>query len=187
MKNILISDLLKGILLVCTLMLLQACEEFDDGSFTPQVIIEPEAPVDTTFTVEDPCLTSSCALQTMTVNAGSANLTMDVFASFDFMRDSAVWGAIKSAVIVVHGNNRNGNEYFNWMSNAINSIGKANETLIIAPQFKTSADVASGSEELIYSSDGWKRGFQSNNITSEKMRFQPQIEDDIINYWSRSS
>lgn len=148
--------------------LLWSCEEPDDGSFTPQVIQVPDAPADTSFTVEDPCLTSSCALRTMTLDAGSADLTMEFYANYDMLREEAIWGTLKSAIIVIHGNSRNANEYFNWLTNATLSLNKQNETLLIAPQFKINSDLG-GNQELIYwSSNGWKRGFQSNNITSVK-------------------
>ncbi len=154
-------------LLICLglLFVLSACEEPDDGSFTPQVIFEPE-PIDTTFTVEEPCLSSACAGVQMSLDGGSATLVQDFFANYDFMREDAVW-PFKSAVIVIHGNNRNGNEYFSWLTNAILSIEKQNETLLIAPQFKTNADITTGSDEIFFSSNGWKRGFQSNNLTSQ--------------------
>ncbi|MCI4671169.1 MAG: hypothetical protein MRZ79_23725 [Bacteroidia bacterium] len=155
--------------LLGTMMFFIACEEIDDGSFTPQVIFDPGPPPDTTFTVEDPCLSTSCALRTMDLDAGSDTLTMDFYSNYDFMREDAIWGTLTSAVIVVHGNLRNGNEYFSWLTNALLSINKQNETLLIAPNFKTSNDVSTGDPDIIYSSDGWKRGFQSNNITSEKI------------------
>ena len=135
---------------------------------TPVVIFRPE-PVDTSFTVEDPCLTVSCALRQMSLDAGSAQLSMDFYSNYDFLQEDAAWGEIQSAVIVVHGNNRNGSEYFSWLANALTSISQERNTLLIAPQFKTSDDVASGSDEVIFSSNGWKRGFQSLNLTSGKL------------------
>ncbi len=149
---------------------LNSCEVEDDGSFTePVIFVDDTEPVDPSYTVEDPCLTSSCGLQTMTLDAGSAELTMEFYASYDILREEAVWGAIKGAIIVVHGNNRNANEYFNWMANAVISMNKQDEVVFIAPHFKTSDDIGGNSNLIHWSSNGWKRGFESSNITSEKM------------------
>ncbi|MEL6696923.1 MAG: hypothetical protein AAFP89_11805 [Bacteroidota bacterium] len=167
-------------------LFLWSCEEPDDGSFTPQVIQEPEPPADTSFTVEDPCLTSSCALQSMTLDAGNADLTMEFYANYDVLREDAVWGTLKSAIIVVHGNNRNANEYFNWLTSTLLSLNKQNETILMAPQFKINSDLG-GNQDLIYwSSNGWKRGFQSNNITSVKYSSY-DIVDSMIQVLSDKS
>lgn len=156
-----------------------SCEPADDGSFTPQVIFVDDTPIDTSFTVEEPCLSPACGLQTMQIPAGTAELTQEFYASFDILRPDAKWGKIKSAVIVIHGNNRNANEYFSWMSNAILGINKQNETAIIAPHFKTSDDIGGNTNLIYWSSNGWKRGFQSSNITSQK-RSSYEVIDSLI-------
>lgn len=162
------NQILFCVVSVVLMTAMSSCEEIDDGSFTPQVIDVPDIPVDPTYTVEDPCLTSSCALKSMTLQAGAAELTQEFYANYDILRDTAVWGNLTSAIIVVHGNNRNANEYFNWMTNAVLSLNKQNETIIIAPQFKIRNDVGSNDGLIFWSNDGWKRGFQSLNITSVK-------------------
>ncbi|MEL7534129.1 MAG: hypothetical protein AAFN10_22675, partial [Bacteroidota bacterium] len=168
-----------GLIASFLLLTLFSCEPEDDGSFTPQVIFVDNTPIDTSFTVEDPCLSPSCGLQTMQLNAGTSDLTMEFYSSYDILRPDAKWGRLKSAVIVVHGNNRNANEYFSWMSNAILGINKQNETAIIAPHFKTSDDIGGNSNLIYWSSNGWKRGFQSSNITSQK-RSSYEVVDSLI-------
>ena len=146
----------------------QSCEEIDDGSFTPQVIAPTPPPPDTSFTVEDPCLTSSCGLKMLMLPGTSGEFEQEFYGNYDILREDAVWGTLTSAVIVIHGNNRNANEYFNWMTNAVLSLGKQNETIIIAPQFKLSGDVGNNDKALFWSNNGWKRGFQSLNIDATK-------------------
>ncbi|MFK7926463.1 MAG: hypothetical protein AB8H47_31230 [Bacteroidia bacterium] len=161
------------------LFALLSCEVEDDGSFTPQVIFVDDTPIDSSFTVEDPCLSPSCGLQTMQVDAGTSELTMEFYAGYDILRPDAKWGKLKSAIITIHGNNRNANEYFSWVSNAILSLNKQNETVVIAPQFKTSDDIGGNSNLIYWSSNGWKRGFQSSNITSRK-RSSYEVVDSLI-------
>jgi hypothetical protein len=164
-----------NILLVFPLLILllgtglSGCEEYDDGSFTPQVIAEPEVPIDTSYTVEDPCLTSSCALRTLRLSGGTdAPYEQPFYSNYDLLREDAVWGTMTSAVIVLHGANRNGNEYFNWITNAVLALGKSNETVIVAPQFNLQGDVGANDRLLYWSSQGWRRGFQSQNVAAVK-------------------
>ncbi|MFK7908631.1 MAG: hypothetical protein AB8B69_26105, partial [Chitinophagales bacterium] len=159
---------------------LSSCEVEDDGVFTPPVIfVDDTTPIDPSYTIEDPCLTSSCALQSMTLDGGSADLTMEMYASYDILREDAIWGAIKGAIIVVHGNERNANEYFNWMANAVLAMNKQDEVVFIAPHFKTSDDVGNNSDLVFWSSNGWKRGFESGNITSNKIASY-EVVDSLI-------
>lgn len=180
------SFLISGMLMICAGLLLNSCEEIDDGSFTPQVIAQPEIPSDTSYTIEDPCLTSSCALQTLFLDGGATPFEQEFYANYEILRPDAVWGTMTSAIIVVHGNNRNGNEYFNWMTNAVLSLGKASETVIVAPQFKLSSETGTNAQHLFYSSNGWKRGFQSLNISSTKYSSYDVI-DSLVAVFSDKS
>lgn len=148
--------------------LLGACEPFDDGAFTPQVIAEPEIPDDTTYTIADPCLTSSCALQTLNLAHTGLPFEQPYYSNYDLQREDAIWGTMTSAVIVVHGNNRNGNEYFNWLANAVLSLRKERETVIVAPQFNLQEDIGANEQLLFWSGNGWRRGFQSLNVSATK-------------------
>lgn len=153
--------------ILCCFLVFTSCETEDDGYFTPPEIFVDDTPVDTNFTIEDPCLSSGCAGYSMILDGGTNDLTMEFFSSFDILRQDAVWGKIKGAVIVVHGNNRNANEYFNWMATAMLNQNLQNEVVFIAPHFKTNDDINGNTNLIYWSSNGWKRGFSSNNITTE--------------------
>ena len=161
------------------IVLLTSCEEEDNGYFTPPIIFEDTTVVDTNYTIADPCLTSSCALRAMTVDGGSEILNFEFYSSYDILDTTARWGRIKSAIIVVHGNNRNANEYFNWMSNSVLNMNLENEVVIISPFFKTSSDAGGDNSQVYWSSNGWKRGFESTNITSEKISSYSVIDSFI--------
>lgn len=165
--------------IVLLLFMMTSCEEEDDGYFTPPVIFEDTTVIDTNFTVVDPCLTSGCALNTMTVDAGSEELQFEFYNSYDILDTTAVWGRIRSAIIVVHGNNRNANEYFNWMSNSVLNMKLEDEVVIISPYFKLRADAGGANDQIYWTSDGWKRGFQSTNITSDKISSYALIDSFI--------
>jgi hypothetical protein len=64
---------------------------------------------------------------------------------------------IKRAIIVVHGANRNADDYFRYMTDAVLMAKKSFETLVIAPHFKTSDDPLE-ENEVYWSSQGWRKG-----------------------------
>jgi predicted esterase len=71
-------------------------------------------------------------------------------------------GAIKRAIIVVHGSGRNGNDYFERTIAPAAAMDLLEETLIIAPTFQTSEDGPS-EDEPFWTSGGWKRGHLSSS------------------------
>jgi hypothetical protein len=73
---------------------------------------------------------------------------------------------VDRAVIVVHGADRNPDDYFATMIGATERAGAMERTLVIAPHFQTSADGADP-DEPIWTSGGWKRGDQSNGLSSD--------------------
>ena len=73
---------------------------------------------------------------------------------------------IAHAVIVIHGNNRDADNYFNNMSAAALRAEDADSTVIIAPQFLTEDDIDAfqlASEFLYWTSGGWKSGSNSRD------------------------
>ena len=56
-------------------------------------------------------------------------------------------------------------------------MNKQDEVVFIAPQFKTSEKIGENSSLTHWSSNGWKRGFESSNITSEKIASYEVVDD----------
>ena len=77
---------------------------------------------------------------------------------------------IERLVIVVHGTNRNADDYYNNMRGAmLQRPDIKDQTLIIAPQFITEIEVDDhnlGRDYPYWSSDGWKVGSNSRNESS---------------------
>lgn len=73
---------------------------------------------------------------------------------------------VDRAVIVVHGANRNPDDYFATMIGATQRAGALARTLVVAPHFQTSADGADP-DEPVWTSGGWKRGDQSNTLPTD--------------------
>jgi hypothetical protein len=71
-------------------------------------------------------------------------------------------GAVRRVVLVVHGNRRNADEYFEYAIEAARTEGVLDSTLIIGPHFQT-ADDQPGPGEHYWSSGGWKTGDRSRD------------------------
>lgn len=83
---------------------------------------------------------------------------------------SEVNDEIKHAVIVVHGTNRNADDYFDNMKFVVETTeARSENTVVIAPQFLTEEDIDAFNLDEVFpywSSDGWKTGSNSRNEES---------------------
>ena len=77
--------------------------------------------------------------------------------------------AIKRAIVVLHGNGRNGPSYYQSVLTAANTAGVTGESIIIAPHFLTEEDINQhlpGTNVAFWSDDGWKQGDESLSTTT---------------------
>ena len=81
--------------------------------------------------------------------------------------------SVQKAVIVIHGANRNADDYYNSIYNNASDLGVLSETIIIAPQFLITADLSHWQPSTEYafwsSTTPWSSGGLSNS-TSEHPR-----------------
>ena len=66
-------------------------------------------------------------------------------------------GEVTRGLIVVHGTNRNADDYFRRAFEAAKLVGGQQRTVVVAPQFQTSSD-GPASDEPFWSGSGWKMG-----------------------------
>ncbi len=69
---------------------------------------------------------------------------------------------LNQAVIVIHGMNRNADDYYDYIEQAATTENVFEQTLILVPKFKTIDDKVKDNE-LYWSASGWKKGFKSKN------------------------
>ena len=69
---------------------------------------------------------------------------------------------VTEAVVVVHGTERNADEYFTTMAEAAALSGRLQSTVIIAPRFQT-VDDAPATDEPYWTSNGWRVGDLSSS------------------------
>jgi hypothetical protein len=128
----------------------------DGGQLANEVSLSFTTTEDGTITSLPPCTsaTQNC-LRTSTF-AGSAGGDFQFYASFPVYEDLARWEEISAAIIVVHGANRNGDDYFSYLMNALRGAGLEDNVLVIAPIFRNAGEAAAN--ELFWSGNGWREG-----------------------------
>lgn len=133
----------------------------------------------TTSEVEEtksPCTSASeeC-MQKIEIAEGS---TFEFYSSYDIISDlEYVWEEIEEVVFVVHGQNRNADEYFRHMTNAVGDIGKLDNTLVIAPYYKEEANAVDG--ELFWGNN-WREGADSKNSGTDLSSYT--VLDRMVDY-----
>ena len=73
---------------------------------------------------------------------------------------------IRRAVVIVHGKKRNAQNYFDAVSRLAAEEGRSSDTLVMALQFLTRADVVAhqlSGNVLYWDTEGWKHGLKSLN------------------------
>lgn len=133
----------------------------------------------TTNEVEEtktPCIEASeeC-MQQIEISEG---FSFEFYSSFDIVSDADfVWEDIEKVVFSVHGQNRDADEYFRYMTTSVGDIGNLENTLVIAPYFKEEANAADG--ELFWDSN-WREGANSANSGADISSFT--VLDQLVNY-----
>ena len=88
-------------------------------------------------------------------------------------------GAFTKAVVVVHGTNRNAQDYYNTIYDIAESLGQTEHALIVAPHFQSDEDSAQANE-LQWSSWGWKEGNKSIEKAGLERISSFAVMDDLI-------
>ena len=105
--------------------------------------------------IQYPCITPNSDCKN---NIKIGDGTFELFSSFHIDSLSEARGAI----VTLHGNNRNADDYFEKMASIIVGLGLTDDILIIAPKFATlyerSTDV-----DWYWNTTSWKWGMQSYN------------------------
>ena len=100
-----------------------------------------EMPRDWTFTIvgdeviteQAPCITASAGCrETIPIGASSS---IQVYTSFPLLAENRRWEKITNAIIVVHGQNRNADDYFQNLTSVLEQTGLSESTILLAPHF----------------------------------------------------
>ena len=123
--------------------------------------------------VEYPCLTSSDdCLNSLNIKDG----TFDFYSSFHI--DSSNNDVI-GAILTVHGNNRNADDYFDKMVSVVSSQGLSDHVIVIAPKFGTSYEQTIDTD-WYWSTTSWKWGLQSYSSASGGKVSSFEVIDSLL-------
>ena len=93
--------------------------------------------------------------------------SLPFYASFPIFEDNAEWLDLTAAIIVVHGANRDADNYFSYLSTTLQQENLSDKVALIAPSFQNDAE-AEG-DEFYWTNTGWRSGNNSldaNDVSS---------------------
>jgi hypothetical protein len=85
--------------------------------------------------------------------------SLPVYNSFPVFEAEGPWTGLTTAVIVVHGANRNAGDYFEYLMFSLQAKDLENEALLLAPQFQ---EAPTADHTLYWSGNGWREGQTAN-------------------------
>jgi hypothetical protein len=119
-----------------------------------------------------PCISSSC--RSFVAIEGEKGVT--VYRSFDLASGSP---AVRRMVVVVHGSQRNAYGVFSNIVSVAQAVDELGETLIVAPLFKTAADLP-GANELYWTDSGWKSGDDSVGLPASSFDVVDRLAEIVV-------
>jgi pimeloyl-ACP methyl ester carboxylesterase len=102
---------------------------------------------------DTPCTTADagCRRQ-LDLGAGAGT---DYLSSFDLEAGLVPLTGITAAVIVIHGANRDADNYFRYLTNSLRGVGQTDSVVLLAPYFR---EEATAEATLTWSGNGWRAG-----------------------------
>jgi hypothetical protein len=127
-----------------------------------------EAPLAFTFmTREEGGASNTACTEATTACLSTLNLdnqsTFPFYASFPIYEEQT-WPDLTSALIVVHGANRNADDYFSYLTSSLMNTGQTATTVLISPGFQDESTVQD--DELYWSGSGWREGRNSSDANA---------------------
>lgn len=126
---------------------------------------------DEVITEQAPCITAAAGCrETIPISTSSS---IQVFTSFPLLAENRRWEKITNAIIVVHGQNRNADTYFQDLTNVLQQTGLSESTILLAPHF---AEQGSG-DALFWTDRRWRIGENSDDASGVSSF---TVVDDLI-------
>lgn len=108
-----------------------------------------------------PCTSASNSCLQSVAIAPQANF--DFYSNYPIYLENAKWELLENAVIVVHGQNRNADEYFSWLTSTFNNANLSNNTILISPFFKNQTDASTG--DIHWRTSNWREGQNASDAS----------------------
>lgn len=126
--------------------------------------------------------TADC-LRTFLYEEAGVEYNFQFYSNYDVTNDPGfVWNDIKNLIVVVHGQNRDADEYFRIMNQAIAGTALQGNTLVVAPYFK---DDAAAEGNAFFWGSNWRFGGDTNNTQVNMSSFS--VVDALISAFTSSA
>jgi hypothetical protein len=127
-----------------------------------------------------PCSGTAACLESTTLSVNTIDGKVDFYSNYPIYLENAEWEKLKYAVIVVHGQSRNADDYFSYLTATLADIGAQDSTILIAPHFKKEQD----SQQDLYwpTSSGWREGqVSSSDVKLSSFAVVDSLVDQLNN------
>ncbi|WP_224485395.1 Ig-like domain-containing protein [Robertkochia aurantiaca] len=123
------------------------------------------------------CTTASAdCLRTLSIEVDGTPYEFQYYSNYDIESDPEfVWEGIENLILVTHGQNRDADNYFRIMNQAVSGAGLEGNTLVVAPYFREQASAAAGQ---LYWGSNWRFGGNASNAGTAVSSFS--VADALI-------
>ena len=111
-----------------------------------------------------PCRGTVDCLESVEWNINGAEVSFWVYANYPFDLENAAWEDLKQAIIVVHGQNRDADNYYQYLSASLDDLNLSESTLLIAPWFRDASNTSFS--DMYWSSSAWREGGNTSGSTN---------------------
>ena len=154
-----------------------------EGKMLHQAVSYSFTTENTDTNAKTPCLSASgdCMQRLEFLDNSEQSLSFDVYSNYDFIEDTEfVWDFIEKVVVVVHGANRDADNYYGYMINSLQSLELEETTLVIAPYFQNNGTAPANG--LVWNDSRWREGANAGNNNSGISSFT--VLDSLVNRFS---
>ncbi len=111
----------------------------------------------------EPCTSPgpACLRTALITNGAGAGAGFEFYSSYPPYLEDARWVNLKNAIIAVHGQNRDADNYFSYMMSVLRSEGLEDNTILIAPFFEGDG----GGGDLYWNTSAWREGQRSSDAS----------------------
>lgn len=106
-----------------------------------------------------PCTAASNSCLQSVALGPQANFNF--YSNYPIYLENAKWEFLEHAVIVVHGQNRNADEYFSWLTSTFNKTNLSDNTILISPFFQNQTTAGPG--DIHWRTSNWREGQNSSD------------------------
>ncbi len=113
---------------------------------------------DETINSISPCFGTTSCKEPLQLAIGENEIQFPTYSNYPYGLDNTIWPNLETAIIVVHGQNRDADNYFQYLSSVLFELELSETTLLVAPLF------AESEESLVWKSNSWRQGGQSEGV-----------------------